>query len=496
MTTSSAPLEAPTGYSPEEAALLMRLRVFVNMRWLAIAGVLVAALVASLAFHIGFPVVAVYSVCGSMVLYNFLFVFQARAVSKEKPGRVVSRAIAYSDAQIVFDLIALVVLLHFTGGIENPFIFYFVFHAILASVSLSRRATFSVATMALVLVLLLVGLEYAGWLRHYNLQGFVDPTLYKNTRYVLAVLVTLTTMMYGATYMTAAISSELRKRQQQVVELGNQLLEKKTEEVAREKEMQEKLSAAYRELSVSHEQLKQSQEQLIQAEKLTSLGQLAASIAHEINNPLAGVLVYTQLIAKKLKGDGIPKEQALEYLSKMEFELIRSSRMVRNLLDFARQSPPTFRPVNLIDVINRALELVGHSAELQHVQIVKEMDASLPPVLADFDQLNQVFTNMILNAMQAMPDGGKLVLRNSATDGDLRIDFIDTGRGISPENMRKLFTPFFTTKPEVKGVGLGLAISYGIIQRHRGRIEVQSQEGKGTTFSIFIPRNAAPVNGS
>jgi len=117
-------------------------------------------------------------------------------------------------------------------------------------------------------------------------------------------------------------------------------------------------------------------------------------------------------------------------------------------------------------------------------------------VLADFDQLNQVFTNMILNAVQAMPDGGKLVLRNSATDGDLRIDFIDTGRGISPENMRKLFTPFFTTKPEVKGVGLGLAISYGIIQRHRGRIEVQSQEGKGTTFSIFIPRNAAPVNGS
>lgn len=481
-------VETPTGYSPEEAALLMRLRVFVNMRWLAISGVLVATLVASQVFHIGFPVVAVYSVCGFMVLYNLLFLFQARSLSKEKPGQIIGRAIAYSNVHILFDLVALAVLLHFTGGIENPFIFYFVFHAIIASISLSYRATYSLATSALALVLLLVGLEYAGWIPHYNLNGFADPALYQNGSYVLAVLITLATVLYGATYMTTTISGELRKRQRQVVELGNQLLEKKTEEVAREKEMQEKLSAAYRELSESHEQLKQSQEQLIQAEKLTSLGQLAASIAHEINNPLAGVLVYTQLLSNKIKGEGIPREQALEYLSKMELELIRSSRLVSNLLDFARQSPPAFRKVSLNDVINRALDLVAHSAELQHVVIIKELDASLPPVLADFDQLNQVSTNMILNAIQAMPQGGKVVLHTSATNGELRMDFKDTGHGISPENMRKLFTPFFTTKPEVKGVGLGLAISYGIIKRHQGRIEVNSKEGEGTTFSIFIPR--------
>jgi len=469
----------------------MRLRVFVNLRWLAIAGVLVATLVASQVFHIGFPVVAVYSVCGFMVLYNLLFFFQARSLSKEKTGRIIERAISYSNVHIIFDLAALAVLLHFTGGIENPFIFYFVFHAIIASILLSHRATYSLATSALAIVVLLVGLEYAGWIPHYNLKGFADPTLYQKGNYVLAVLITLATILYGATYMTTAISGELRKRQRQVVELGNQLLERKTEEVTREKEMQEKLSTAYRELSESHEQLKQSQEQLIQAEKLTSLGQLAASIAHEINNPLAGVLVYTQLLAKKIRGEGIPREQSLEYLSKMETELMRSSRLVRNLLDFARQSPPAFRPVNLNDVINRALDLVVHSAELQHVQIIKELDASLPTVMADFDQLTQVSTNMILNAVQAMPEGGKLVLGTSVTDGNLRMDFQDTGHGITPENMRKLFTPFFTTKPEVKGVGLGLAISYGIIQRHQGRIEVQSKEREGTTFSIFIPRNAA-----
>jgi len=258
-------------------------------------------------------------------------------------------------------------------------------------------------------------------------------------------------------------------------------------DVTREKEMQDKLRATYRELSESHQRLKESQEQLIQAEKLTSLGQLAASIAHEINNPLSGVLVYTQLLAKKMRGDNLSKELALGYLSKMEAELTRSTNLIRNLLDFARQSPPAFRQVNLNDVVNRAFDLAAHSAELQHVQVVKGLDPSLPNLMADFDQLQQVCTNLILNAIQAMPQGGKLTLRTSVNKGQLKIEVQDTGCGISPENMRKLFTPFFTTKREVKGVGLGLAISYGIIQRHHGRIEVQSKEGEGTTFTIYLP---------
>ncbi len=258
-------------------------------------------------------------------------------------------------------------------------------------------------------------------------------------------------------------------------------------DVTREKEMQDKLRATYRELSESHQRLKESQEQLIQAEKLTSLGQLAASIAHEVNNPLSGVLAYTQLLAKKVRGDNIPKEVALQYLSKMEAELTRSTKLIRHLLDFARQSPPALRQLNLNDVVNRAFDLAAHSAELQHVQIVRELDPSLPNLMADFDQLHQVCTNLILNAIQAMPQGGKLTLRTSVDNGQLKMEVQDTGCGISPENMRKLFTPFFTTKHEVKGVGLGLAISYGIIQRHHGRIEVQSKKGEGTTFTIYLP---------
>ncbi len=260
-------------------------------------------------------------------------------------------------------------------------------------------------------------------------------------------------------------------------------------DVTKEKEMQDKLSRAYQDLSDSHQRLKESQEQLIQAEKLTSLGQLAASIAHEVNNPLSGVLTYAQLLARKIRSDNITKEVALDYLSKMETELVRSTKLIRHLLDFAKQSPPTFREVSLNDVVNRALELVRHSAELQHIQTIKELDPTLPNLMADFDQLYQVCTNLILNAIQAMPNGGKLTLRTSVSNRHLKLEVQDTGCGISPENMRKLFTPFFTTKRESKGVGLGLAVAYGIIQRHQGRIEVQSKEGEGTTFTIYLPLN-------
>jgi PAS domain S-box-containing protein len=258
-------------------------------------------------------------------------------------------------------------------------------------------------------------------------------------------------------------------------------------DVTREKEMQDKLSTAYRELSESHQRLKESQQQLIQAEKLTSLGQLAASIAHEVNNPLSGILTYTQLLSKKIKSGNVDNEIFLSYLAKMEAELIRSTKLIRNLLDFARQSPPAFRQVNLNDIVNRAFDLTSHAAVLQHVHVNKELDAALPNLMADFDQLQQVCTNLILNAIQAMPKGGTLTIRTTADKTHLKLEVQDTGCGISKESMTKLFTPFFTTKREVKGVGLGLAVSYGIIQRHNGKIEVQSKEGEGATFTIYLP---------
>jgi two-component system NtrC family sensor kinase len=233
-------------------------------------------------------------------------------------------------------------------------------------------------------------------------------------------------------------------------------------------------------------ELQTTQDELLRAEKLTSLGQLAASIAHEINNPLAGVLVYTQLLSKKVTGDALKKEEALGYLSKMESEVGRCSRIIRNLLDFARQTEPVLRLVDVNQVVEQVLAMVGHQAQLQNVEVVKEFAPSLPNVMADFNQLQQVFTNLILNAIQAMADGGRLVLRTSVVDSQIKVDVQDTGHGIPKENLSKLFTPFFTTKERGKGVGLGLAVVHGIIERHKGKIKVQSEVGKGSTFSIYL----------
>jgi signal transduction histidine kinase len=252
-------------------------------------------------------------------------------------------------------------------------------------------------------------------------------------------------------------------------------------------ESNKQLQAHAKALEISHQQLKESQAQVIQAEKLTSLGQLAASIAHEVNNPLSGTLIYTQLLAKKVARGESDDEVTLDYLSKMETELTRSTKLIQNLLNFARQSPPEFQPVNLNSVVNHAFDLVAHATEKQKIRVFNKLDPSLPELTADSNQLQQVCINLILNAIQAMPQGGRLTLRTYFQNAQVTLEVQDTGIGIPPENISKLFTPFFSTKPEVKGVGLGLAVAYGIIQRHKGTIEVRSKVGEGSTFMVTLP---------
>jgi len=248
------------------------------------------------------------------------------------------------------------------------------------------------------------------------------------------------------------------------------------------------LADLHDELAESLIRLQESEEQLIQAEKLSSLGQMAASIAHEINNPLAGVLVYTRLIAKKLAEDTLPRDETLGILDKMAREVDRSSRIIRNLLDFARPSELSLGDVDVNRVISDALGLVGHRAALGRIEMERELGEDLPKVYADYDQLRQVLVNLTLNAIQATPPGGRVILRTRVTDdGALTVDVEDTGHGITEANRSKLFTPFFTTKEKGEGVGLGLAVAKGIVEKHAGIISVRSAEGKGTTFSVSLP---------
>ncbi|NOR13140.1 MAG: PAS domain S-box protein [Candidatus Aminicenantes bacterium] len=240
---------------------------------------------------------------------------------------------------------------------------------------------------------------------------------------------------------------------------------------------------------------KQTEEELIRSEKMSSLGQLAASVVHEVNNPLAGIMIYVKLFLKKFDSGTLQSEGTDEQLLKMQKELERTTRIIRNLLDFARQSEPTMAPVEINRAVEAALLLVGNQISLENINLDKKLNPELPLVLADFDKIQQVLINIMLNATQAMPDGGTLTIATYVAEGvqigdetknTVRIDIRDTGVGIPKENLGKLFTPFFTTKEKGKGVGLGLSVVHGIIEKHDGKIDVTSKPDEGTTFSIYL----------
>ena len=230
-------------------------------------------------------------------------------------------------------------------------------------------------------------------------------------------------------------------------------------------------------------ELRATQEQLLQSEKLASIGQLAAGVAHEINNPMGVILGFAQGILKTLPEDNPLRKP----LTTVEKESLRCKRIVQNLLDFARHSEPTPHLININELIDASCELVEHQISLQNVKLVKVYDPALPSIMADLSQLQQVFINIMLNAYQAMPDGGTLHITTRKVGSELQVIFTDTGPGIPPENVQNIFDPFFTTKEVGEGTGLGLSVSYGIVKAHGGDIEVESQVGKGTTFVIKLP---------
>jgi two-component system, NtrC family, sensor kinase len=241
------------------------------------------------------------------------------------------------------------------------------------------------------------------------------------------------------------------------------------------------------------------QARLLHQDKMISLGKLAASVVHEINNPLAGILNYARLMSKILLRGNLPPEAAPKfqgYLSLMESELERCSKIVSNLLAFSRKSKLEFSPVDINELLSKCLNLSGHKMALQNIRVETELTRGLPMIQGDFNQLQQCMINLIFNAIDAMPQGGKLFM-GSGYDSSrnlITINVRDTGCGISKEDLLYVFDPFFTTKTEGKGLGLGLSTTFGIIDRHKGTIHVESEPGKGTVFRIELPASEPLAN--
>ncbi|HUM03394.1 MAG TPA: ATP-binding protein [Thermoanaerobaculia bacterium] len=255
----------------------------------------------------------------------------------------------------------------------------------------------------------------------------------------------------------------------------------------------ELLNGLERQVEERTEALRAAQAQLIQTEKLASLGQLSASIAHEINNPLAGILTFSKLLVRNLEEGGDPatsRDLLLKNLRLIERETDRCRGIVRNLLDFARQRPLVLADVDVKKALEEALTLLNHKIEMQQIVLEKKIGTDAL-VSADFGQLRQAFVNILLNACDAMPEGGRLTVSTGILPDGKRVEiaFTDTGPGIAPENLNRIFDPFFTTKE--MGTGLGLSVVYGIVQKHGGEMKAESRPGVGTTMRIRLPLAAA-----
>ena len=232
------------------------------------------------------------------------------------------------------------------------------------------------------------------------------------------------------------------------------------------------------------ELLRQATRQEIgRSEQLASVGRLAAGVAHEINNPLTGVLAFADMMRDKDNLD----EQDRQDLELIIRETKRVREIVRGLLDFARETPFVQRPLDINELIVQTLRLLGKREAFQDIYLVEDLGEHLPLVSVDRNQLQQVLLNLTLNACESMPEGGTLLVSSSTAHGRVLIHVTDTGCGIGREDLDRIFEPFFTTKPVGKGTGLGLSVSYGILQQHGGTLKVESELGKGTTFTISLP---------
>jgi two-component system NtrC family sensor kinase len=331
-----------------------------------------------------------------------------------------------------------------------------------------------------------IGILYVGMLE----QRFVDM---KRNAILMFLSITITGAIVSliiAYFLTTDLMRPIRRLVAASHELSKGNFSHRIESISKSElgELERTFNFMASSLKERDDELKeQTQRQLIQSEKLASVGRLAAGVAHQINNPLTGVLTYSSLLLRN-KSEEDPDREDLQVIVD---ETMRCREIVKGLLGFSKQTEPQKKAVDINSIIRNALILTKNQALINDVKVITELNDQLPQIVVDGSQIQEVFLNILLNAIDAMSQGGELRVTSNMTDGEqfVQIRFADTGCGIFPENLDKVFDPFFTTKG-AKGTGLGLAVAYGVIEKHRGKIRMESEAGKGSTCIIDLPVNA------
>ncbi len=475
-----------------QAELSARLDWFIRLRWVFLFGLSLMVLVTSRLLRLTLPYGQILLVGGCILVYNTaLYLYHSLYTRKGPPDITATRVEA--NFQIGMDIAALTAIIHFSGGAENPFVFFYLFHAIIGSILLSRVEVWTHGILAYTLFLSVVALEYWEILPHYWLAPLSDSSRHQNLVYLLGVSVALLITQFGTIFMSSSITRSLRTRKEEL-QLARKMLQKKSQA-----------------LEEANRELQSKQAQLVQSEKLASLGQLSTGVAHEINNPIQFIQGNLRILHEAMEtilplldrhAGGHPdfavarlpysffREQIKTLLDDMYTGCLRIADIVRDLKKFARLDEGKMdEKVDLNAVVRSSLRLVQNKVKRYHV--VEDLDPKLPPITGCMTKVEQVVVANLINAAEALaesPAGTITVTTKSEAGGEgVCLSIADNGSGMSEDIKDRVFDPFFTTKQRTGGTGLGLSVAYGIIKEHGGQAEVASAVGEGTTFTYHFP---------
>lgn len=433
--------------------LTERLSWLINLRWLTIVFIILAFFASTLLFNFEIETLPLFIIVIAITVYNALF----HIYIKFKKPEFKNRAGDIAFIQAVLDIFALTAFIHWTSGIENPFIFYFIFHTIITSTLLPKNRGFAQAFLICFLIGLLALLEYIEVLPHHEIKGFLTAGFYKNPIYVIAVYFTFASTILISTFIAVSISEKLNKKETELKKVGKEL--------------------------------EDANLKLLEKDRLKS--EYVMMVAHDIKSPLSSVLSMIDAVIEGFAGE--IEDKVMDMFIRIKHRVGNVHHYVADLLDLSRfrsSKELNLEGFKIRGVIDEALEFAMPKGEGKHIDLKIDAPDEIPLITADREQIRYVFINLLANALKYTPDGGRVKVIVRATPDTINVEVSDTGIGIPKDDIPKIFTEFFragNVRDTTKGTGLGLALVRHIIERHNGKIWVLSELGKGSTFKFVLP---------
>lgn len=444
----------------EEKELLERVLWFITLRWITVAGICTTALLAYFVLNICLPLKSILIIAACILLFNFICISYHQYIKCISYHQYIKSHQRFANIQISVDFVALITLVHYTGGIESPVIFYFIFHVIIASILLSQKDCFLQTTFSSLLIIGLSILEFFNIIPHVRIKGLFPDPVYDNNLYLSSILFFCITSLYVSAYFATAIANHIRNREKEIVVLKNNIAD------------------AYQKL----------------ANKDREKSEFTKKVTHELRAPLSAIQSLLKSIEEGYAGE-VP-EKVKELIIRSEKRTGFLLTLVNDLLDLV--SGKTGKPreserskVDIHESLKGALSLMMEKAKEKDIEMAIISDLKLSFLNIIPDDLDIIMTNLIDNAIKYTEKGGKIDIDNAVTDKEIIIRISDSGIGIPEDDIKKIFNEFYRSgnakAVEHDGTGLGLPIVKNMIERYSGNINVQSTLGKGTTVTISFP---------